>query len=74
MLFRDAKKYPGGYAATEFGGVAARVLWGDSAGKAQLFRSASRNFPTAIEQGLEANACACMTDDCKKGIVKFLEK
>lgn len=31
-------------------------------------------FETAIEKGVETNARARMTDDCKKGIAKFLEK
>ena len=32
------------------------------------------SFPDAIQQGVETNAKARMTDDCKKGIAKFLEK
>jgi len=31
-------------------------------------------FSTAIAKGVETNARARMTDDCKKGIAKFLEK
>ena len=31
-------------------------------------------FETAIEKGVETNARARMTDDCQKGIAKFLEK
>jgi methylglutaconyl-CoA hydratase len=32
------------------------------------------SFDAAIEKGVETNARARMTDDCKKGIAKFLEK
>ena len=32
------------------------------------------NFDDAIAKGVETNAHARMTDDCKKGIAKFLEK
>ena len=32
------------------------------------------SFPDAITLGFETNAAARMTDDCKKGIAKFLEK
>jgi methylglutaconyl-CoA hydratase len=32
------------------------------------------DFPTAITKGVETNALARMTDDCKNGIAKFLEK
>ncbi len=32
------------------------------------------NFDRAVEKGVEANARARMTDDCKKGIAKFLNK
>ncbi len=31
-------------------------------------------FEAAVEKGVETNARARMTDDCKKGIAKFLEK
>jgi hypothetical protein len=31
-------------------------------------------FSTAIEKGVVVNATARMTDDCQKGIAKFLEK
>lgn len=31
-------------------------------------------FETAVEKGVETNARARMTDDCKNGIAKFLEK
>ncbi|MEO6050661.1 MAG: enoyl-CoA hydratase-related protein, partial [Pyrinomonadaceae bacterium] len=32
------------------------------------------SFPEALRQGVETNARARMTDECKKGIAKFLEK
>jgi len=32
------------------------------------------SFEAAVEKGVESNARARMTDDCKKGIAKFLEK
>jgi len=32
------------------------------------------SFDTAVEKGVEANARARMTDDCRNGIAKFLEK
>ena len=32
------------------------------------------NFNAAIALGVETNAKARITDDCKKGIAKFLEK
>jgi hypothetical protein len=31
-------------------------------------------FEFAVEKGVETNARARMTDDCQKGIAKFLEK
>lgn len=34
----------------------------------------AQDFSAAIEKGVQANATARMTDDCKKGIAKFLEK
>lgn len=44
-----------------------------------LLRAGLRNgdaddLSTAIAKGVETNARARMTDDCKKGIAKFLEK
>jgi len=42
MLFREVKLKPGGYAAIQIGGIAARIR-GGAFGKAQLFRSTSRN-------------------------------
>ena len=29
---------------------------------------------TAVEKGVVVDATACITDDCQKGIAKFLEK
>lgn len=34
----------------------------------------AQDFSAAIEKGVITNATARMTDDCKKGIAKFLEK
>ena len=32
------------------------------------------DFSDSIEKGVQVNATARMTDDCKKGIARFLEK
>jgi hypothetical protein len=32
------------------------------------------NFEDALEAGAKTNAAARMTEDCKRGIAKFLEK
>jgi len=37
-------------------------------------KSVPLTFPTAIEKGVIVNATARMTEDCQKGIAKFLEK
>lgn len=42
--------------------------------KQLLYSIDARNFADAIEQGVVINAKARMTEDCKKGIAKFLEK
>jgi methylglutaconyl-CoA hydratase len=42
--------------------------------KRLLYDIDGNNFSTAIEKGVETNAHARMTDDCKKGIAKFLDK
>jgi methylglutaconyl-CoA hydratase len=42
--------------------------------KRLLYEMDGSNFEKAILAGAEANAEARMTDDCKKGIAKFLEK
>lgn len=42
--------------------------------KKLLYESDGMSFSDAIENGVEVNARARMTDDCKKGIAKFLEK
>jgi methylglutaconyl-CoA hydratase len=39
-----------------------------------LYSIDADTFETAIEKGVETNARARMTDDCQKGIAKFLEK
>jgi methylglutaconyl-CoA hydratase len=42
--------------------------------KQLLYSIDARNITDAIEQGVETNARARMTQDCKKGIATFLEK
>lgn len=42
--------------------------------KKLLYESDGMSFSDAIENGVEVNARARMTDACKKGIAKFLEK
>ncbi|MFL6468517.1 MAG: enoyl-CoA hydratase/isomerase family protein [Pyrinomonadaceae bacterium] len=42
--------------------------------KRLLYDIDSEDLSTAIAKGVETNARARMTDDCKKGIAKFLEK
>ena len=42
--------------------------------KRLLYDIDADDLSTAIAKGVEANARARMTDDCKKGIAKFLEK
>ncbi len=42
--------------------------------KSLLYEMDSQNFPTSMEMGIETNARARMTEDCKKGIAKFLAK
>ncbi len=45
-----------------------------SATKRLLYDIDGDTFEAAVEKGVETNAHARMTDDCKKGIAKFLEK
>ena len=42
--------------------------------KRLLYDIDADTFETAVEKGVETNARARMTDDCQKGIAKFLEK
>jgi methylglutaconyl-CoA hydratase len=42
--------------------------------KRLLYDIDGNDFPTAVEKGVETNAKARMTEDCKKGIAKFLER
>jgi Enoyl-CoA hydratase/carnithine racemase len=42
--------------------------------KSLLYRMDAMQFPEALEAGAETNAEARMTEDCQKGIAKFLEK
>jgi methylglutaconyl-CoA hydratase len=42
--------------------------------KSLLYETDSLSFEDAIEAGAKANAEARMTEDCRKGIAKFLEK
>jgi methylglutaconyl-CoA hydratase len=42
--------------------------------KRLLYDIDARSFSKSIDLGAETNASARMTDDCKKGIAKFLEK
>jgi methylglutaconyl-CoA hydratase len=42
--------------------------------KRLLYDIDADDLPTAIAKGVETNARARMTDDCKKGIAEFLEK
>lgn len=45
-----------------------------SMSKSLLYEMDSQNFPSSMEIGIETNARARMTEDCKKGISKFLSK
>jgi len=42
--------------------------------KELLYRTDGLNFDAAIKAGVEANAKARMTDDCKEGLAKFLKR
>ena len=42
--------------------------------KRLLYDIDADTYQTAIEKGVTANARARMTDDCQKGIAKFLDK
>jgi hypothetical protein len=42
--------------------------------KRLLYDIDADTYQTAIEKGVVVNAAAHMTDDCQKGIAKFLEK
>ena len=42
--------------------------------KELLYQMDAMPFDEAIDAGTEVNAKARMTDDCQKGIAKFLEK
>lgn len=42
--------------------------------KRLLYDIDGQDFSASIEQGVQVNAKARMTDDCKKGIARFLEK
>lgn len=61
-----ALKYAAVY--TELSGSAVALT------KRLLYDIDGANFAAAIDEGVEANARARMTDDCKKGIAKFLQK
>lgn len=42
--------------------------------KRLLYHLDGMNFETALQSGVDANAIARMTDDCQKGIARFLSK
>jgi len=42
--------------------------------KKRLYRIDAMNFENAIETGAEVNTIARLTEDCRKGIAKFLDK
>jgi methylglutaconyl-CoA hydratase len=42
--------------------------------KRLLYQMDGMNFETALQSGVDANAIARMTEDCQKGIAKFLQK
>ena len=42
--------------------------------KRLLYQMDGMNFETALNTGVDVNAIARMTEDCQKGIAKFLEK
>jgi methylglutaconyl-CoA hydratase len=42
--------------------------------KRLLYEMDGMNFEDALEAGAKTNAAARMTEDCKRGIAKFLEK
>ncbi|MEO6655010.1 MAG: enoyl-CoA hydratase-related protein [Pyrinomonadaceae bacterium] len=72
QLFREENfdavtlEYAARYATTSASAVAMT--------KALIYDIDAQDFPTALEKGVIANANARMTDDCKKGIARFLEK
>jgi methylglutaconyl-CoA hydratase len=45
-----------------------------SMSKSLLYEMDSQNFASSMEMGIETNARARMTEDCKKGIANFLNK
>lgn len=62
-------------AAIDYAGVYAKVSGSAvRATKRLLYDIDADDLSTAIAKGVETNARARMTDDCKKGIAKFLEK
>jgi methylglutaconyl-CoA hydratase len=61
-----AIEYASGYARVSGSAVAMT--------KSLLYDIDAHDLSTAIAKGVETNARARMTDDCKKGIAKFLEK
>jgi methylglutaconyl-CoA hydratase len=62
-------------AVTDYASVYSKVSKsGAQLTKTLLYDIDNADFNTALEKGAETNARARMTDDCKKGIAKFLEK
>ncbi len=62
-------------AVTDFANVYTKVSGSAVAmTKRLLYDIDADTYQTAIEKGVVVNATARMTDDCKKGIAKFLEK
>ena len=62
-------------AALEYASVYTRVSGSAVAmTKKLLYEIDGGDFSTAVEKGVETNAKARMSDDCKKGISKFLER
>jgi methylglutaconyl-CoA hydratase len=54
--------------------LAARSASAVTLSKSLLYHMDSLSFETALEAGLQTNAIARMTDDCKSGIERFLRK
>jgi methylglutaconyl-CoA hydratase len=54
--------------------VAAKPAAALSLTKSLLYQMDGLDFSAALEAGVQANAIARMTDDCKQGIRRFLEK
>src|SRR5436305_1355809 len=72
------RSYPDDQFAAEANAYAARVASKSASAvmlsKRLLYNMDSMSFEAALEAGVETNAVARMTDDCRKGVERFLTK